>query len=141
MGSLRHDGKGVYHTTITSDNTSHVGPYSIGTYGGMATTCTVYSGGAWGAAFRQADFIATDIIKRKGNWMTLYKVYMVDIRKSAVTSEHTRIGKDEADAGIGLVLTEEEEKLRAKDELAILWQCIGEFEKLKRSRVVVDKEE
>lgn len=103
--------------------------------GGATTTA------AWHIAYNQADFIATNLYKRKGDYMTLYKVYMVDIRRAVVTSEHTRIGKDEGDAGIGLTLTDEEAKLKAKDELAILWQNIGEFEKLKRSRVVVDKEE
>lgn len=72
--------------------------------------------------------------------MTLYKVYCVDIRHCVVTSEHTRIGKDVGDAGIGLELSEAEKALREKDELEMIWTTLGEFKKLGKQRVVIDKE-
>lgn len=101
---------------------------------GLATTVT----GIW----HMSGPVFEPIKARKDrNEMTLYKVYMVDIRRAVVTSEHTRIGRDEGDAAVGMVLTEEEKKLKSRDELEILWQDVGSFEKLKRSRVVMEKDE
>lgn len=73
--------------------------------------------------------------------MTLFKVYLLDIRKAVVTSEHTLVGRDKGDAGLGLALKPEEQKLKARDELEILWQTVGEFEKLKIDRVTIEKDE
>jgi hypothetical protein len=79
--------------------------------------------------------------RKESNEMTLFKVYVVDILHGVVTSEHTRIGRDEGDAGIGLKLTEAEEKLKAKDALEIIWNNVGAFQKIVRTRTIVEKDE
>lgn len=73
--------------------------------------------------------------------MTLFKVYLLDVRKGEITSEHTLVGRDKGDAVLGLSLTDAEQKLKKRDELEILWSQVGEFEKLKVERVTIEKDE
>jgi hypothetical protein len=104
----------------------------------MATTTSLIWSYGNGITFRPMG----ETKKRKErNEMTLYKVYVVDILHGNVTSEHTRIGRDEGDAGIGLKLSEAEEKLKTQDALEIIWQNVGEFQKIVRTRTIVEKDE
>jgi len=79
--------------------------------------------------------------KKRREQMTLFKVYLLDVRKGEVTSEHTLVGRDKGDAGLGLALNAREQKLKRRDELEILWSTVGEFEKLKIERVTIEKDE
>ena len=61
--------------------------------------------------------------------MNLYKVYIVDRKKGVLLAEHTLVGKDTGDAALELELTEGMKALKGKDELEIVWQTVGGFEK------------
>ena len=80
-------------------------------------------------------------INKRREVMTLFKVYVVDRRAGVLTSEHTLVGSDEADAALALTLTDEELKLKKRDDLDIIWQQVGTFEKRVIKSVRMEKEE
>ena len=72
--------------------------------------------------------------------MTLFKVFVIDRYKGVLMSEHTVIGRNEGEAALNFSLTDEEKKLKAKDDLEIIWQDVGEFEKREVKRVRMEQE-
>jgi len=70
--------------------------------------------------------------------MTLFKVFCVDRMKGVVTSEHTLVGKDKEDAALELHLTEPELALKSDDDLDIIWQSVGAFEKRVIERIKME---
>ena len=73
--------------------------------------------------------------------MTLFKVFVIDRYKGVLLSEHTVIGVDEGEAALNFSLTDEERKIKSKDDLEIIWQRVGEFEKREVQRTRVEKDE
>ena len=70
--------------------------------------------------------------------MTLFKVYCVDRLKGVVTSEHTLVGNDKEDAALELQLAPEEKILKSTDDLDVVWQTVGRFEKRVIERVKME---
>ena len=97
----------------------------------MATTCAV-------VGYRSESF---QPVKRGRNLMTLFKVFVIDRYKGVLLSEHTVIGVDEGEAALNFSLTDEERKIKSKDDLEIIWQRVGEFEKREVQRTRVEKDE
>lgn len=103
--------------------------------GGMwASTCVVnytyFGNGSYGIGY--------DKPKRR-ECMTLYKVFCVDRNVGKLTSEHTLVGNDKEDAALELVLTDAEKALKLDDDLDIIWQSVGTFEKRVVERIRMDR--
>lgn len=70
--------------------------------------------------------------------MEVYEVYIIDRNRLKILRRECVLGKDEADAALQLGLTDEEKKLKARDDLALVYNPVGDFEKVARSRVRID---
>ena len=70
--------------------------------------------------------------------MNLYKVFIINAFTGSLLSEHTVVGKDQGEAALGITLTSDELALKAKDDLEMIWQKVGDFEKREVQRVRKD---
>lgn len=99
---------------------------------GLATCCFVsYS-------FGTPDYEPIKRKERSPNTMEVYEVYIIDRNRLKILRRECVLGKDEADAALQLGLTDEEKKLKARDDLALVYNPVGTFEKVARSRVRID---
>lgn len=73
--------------------------------------------------------------------MDIYKAFIVDRNKAKILREVTCIGRDESEAALEIGLTEAEKSLQRKDELQIVWQCVGSFERISKTRVILDEDD
>lgn len=71
---------------------------------------------------------------KRRNRMTLYRAYVIDRFKGEVLSEHTVVGRDTGEAALNFSLTAEEKALKQKDDLEIIWQTVGQFDKVEVTR-------
>lgn len=67
--------------------------------------------------------------------MRLYKAYIVNRATAELLDEATLIGRDKEDAALGLTLTDAQKALKADDDLEIIWQEVGAFEKREVQRI------
>ena len=67
--------------------------------------------------------------------MNLYKVFIVNAITGTLLNEYSVIGKDQGEAALSLTLTSDELALKAKDDLEIVWQKVGEYDKREVQRV------
>ena len=67
--------------------------------------------------------------------MRLYKAYVINRATADILNEVTLIGRDKEDAALGLALTEDQKALKTDDDLEIIWQEVGAFEKREVQRI------
>ena len=67
--------------------------------------------------------------------MRLYKAYVINRATADLLNEVTLIGRDKEDAALGLALTEDQKALKTDDDLEIIWQEVGAFEKREVQRI------
>lgn len=71
--------------------------------------------------------------------MNIFDVYIVNRVTCKILRKETLIGSDEGDAALTLTLTAEEASLKSEDDLDIIYNEVGSFEKRVTQRIKVEK--
>ena len=106
-------------------------PYT--TYSTMATGCTVmeYNPVAW------SGFVA--VVPKKEGWMQLFAYWVVERKTCAVLAKGEVISENKEDALLAVSLTDEDRNRVSSEEVTVIINSVGGFEKYKtRVRVVED---
>ena len=69
--------------------------------------------------------------------VTVYKVTMINREKEEFLNVQTVMGEGEADAMLGINLTDQMKKLKKQDKLALITETVGSFEKYEIQEVRV----
>lgn len=95
-----------------------------------SSTCTV----EWSGVTRP-----TAAVRKDPNRMEIFKGYIVDRNKAVLLREVNAVGRDEAEAALSLSLTPDELALQQEDELAVIWNNVGNFTRIPKTRMKLDK--